>query len=125
MNTQNEKVIQSVLDRICPNHNTKGYVYISDAVGIVIEHRQNRTIPRRVIHDVADMNNDSYSAADRAVNYFVSSTWNSDSAALKQMFGYSTKPTVTNFVATLADFIRLNYKELENGTYQWREANEK
>ena len=49
---------------------------------------------------------------------------NGNTIAINKIFGYTVsarkgKPTNSEFIATITDFISLNYKEIADGTYNF------
>ena len=113
--------IERILNQIGMPHNLKGYHYIVSAIKKCIEDRKILNCVTKVLYvEIAKENNDTVSRVERAIRHAIEVTWQRGNLDFTfQLFGYSVdnrkgKPTNSEFIALICDYIKLNYKDLIN-----------
>lgn len=90
----------------------KGYVYLKEAISLVIKDVSFlSSVIKRLYPDIAKKYNTTSAKVERAIRYIVEHAWaQEDNLVLEQLFESSTrktKPSNAEFIATIADKIRL------------------
>ncbi|MBQ4527159.1 MAG: sporulation transcription factor Spo0A [Clostridia bacterium] len=95
----------------------KGYQYIRDAIGMVIEDMDTiNSITKLLYPTVAKHYNTTASRVERAIRHAIEVAWDRGNPdVLNDLFGYTIlgskgKPTNSEFIALIADKIRLDMK---------------
>ena len=119
-------VIQETLNMIGMPHHLKGYRYLLSAIAKCLE---DRTELDRVVKGlylkVAEENGDTITRAERAIRHAIEVSWTrGNRSVIDSIFGYTVsckrgRPTNTEFIAMVTDFISLHFDEIENRTYIW------
>ena len=96
----------------------KGYQYLKDAIMMVAEAPEIiNAVTKTLYPTIATMNSTSSSRVERAIRHAISVTWRKgNSRLMNDMFAYTIrsgagKPTNSEFVAILAEKIRLSQKK--------------
>ena len=96
----------------------KGYQYLKDAVMMVVEAPDViNAVTKTLYPTIAAMNNTSSSRVERAIRHAISVTWlRGNTRLMNDMFSYTIRsgagnPTNSEFVALLAEKIRLSQKK--------------
>ena len=96
----------------------KGYQYLKDAVMMVAEAPDLiNAVTKTLYPTIAAMNNTSSSRVERAIRHAISVTWlRGNTRLMNDMFSYTIrsgagKPTNSEFVALLAEKVRLSQKK--------------
>ena len=99
-----------------PSH-IKGYQFLRDAVYMIYENPDIiGGITKELYPDLADKYNTTVSRVERSIRHAVEVSWNrGDLKLMESIFGHSvdidrSKPTNSEFIVTLADKLRLEYK---------------
>lgn len=126
MDRQKSIAIRKVLDQIGMKHNLKGHGYIISAIEKALDDRNKlNRITKTLYIEISQENNDTPSRVERAIRHAIEVTWtNGNPVAINKIFGYTVsaakgKPTNSEFIALLTDFIDFNYKEIADGTYEF------
>ena len=75
--------------------------------------------------EIARENDSTPSRVERAIRHAIEVAWcRGNAQAINSIFGYTVsvakgKPTNSEFIALLTDFIDFNYEEIANGTYEF------
>ena len=126
MNKQMNIVIQRTLNQIGVPHNLKGYLYIVSAIEKCIEDRNKiNHIVKGLYTEIAEENEDTVMRVERAMRHAIEVSWErGNTVVINKMFGYTIsnkkgKPTNSEFIAYLTDFISLHLEEIVNEDYKW------
>lgn len=99
-----------------PSH-IKGYQYIREGIGIIYEHPETiGGITKELYPELADKFDTTVSRVERAIRHAIEVSWNrGDWDLMEEIFGHSVdidkaKPTNSEFIVTIADKLRLDYK---------------
>lgn len=95
----------------------KGYQYLRDAIGIVVEDMDMLSaVTKELYPQIAKLNNTTPSRVERAIRHAIEVAWNRGKVeTLNNLFGYTVandkgKPTNSEFIAIIADKLRLERK---------------
>ena len=128
MDRQKSTAIRKTLDQIGVKHNIKGYSYIIRAIEMCLEDRNKLNyIVKGIYAEIAQENNDKVTNVERAMRHAIEVSWKQGNLALiNRIFGYTVssdkgKPTNSEFVALITDFISLYWEEIANDSYKWQE----
>jgi two-component system response regulator (stage 0 sporulation protein A) len=126
MDRQKSVAIRKTLDQIGVKHSLKGYRYIISAIEKALDDRNKlNRITKTLYIEISQENNDTPSRVERAIRHAIEVTWtDGNPVAINKIFGYTVsaakgKPTNSEFIALLTDFIDFNYKEIADGTYEF------
>lgn len=128
MNKKTNIAIQETLNQIGVPHNVKGYMYLVSAIDKCISDRSKLNQVTKVLYkEIADENSDTVSRVERAIRHAIESSWcigKGNVNVINSIFGYTIssekgKPTNSEFIALLADFISLRLEEIADGTYSF------
>ena len=126
MDRQKSVAIRKTLDQIGVKHSLKGYRYIISAIEKALDDRNKlNRITKTLYIEISQENNDTPSRVERAIRHAIEVTWtDGNPVAINKIFGYTVsaakgKPTNSEFIALLTDFIDFNYEEIANGTYEF------
>ena len=99
-----------------PSH-IKGYQYIREGIGIIYNHPETiGGITKELYPELADKFDTTVSRVERAIRHAIEVSWNrGDWDLMEEIFGHSVdidkaKPTNSEFIVTIADKLRLDYK---------------
>lgn len=122
--TQNRIAIQRTLNQIGMPHNLKGYMYFVSAIGKCIEDRGKLNhIIKGLYVEIAEEKGDTVSRVERALRHAIEISWKrGNMKVIDNLFGYTIssekgKPTNSEFIAYLTDFISLHCEEIVDGAY--------
>ena len=97
----------------------KGYQYLRDAVAISVQEDDNLISVTKVLYPtIAKQHNTTSSRVERAIRHAIEVAWERGRLeAIYDLFGYTVsmgkgKPTNSEFIALVADKIRLDYKNI-------------
>ena len=126
MDRQKSIAVRKTLDQIGVKHSLKGHRYIISAIEKALDDRNKlNRITKTLYIEISQENNDTPSRVERAIRHAIEVTWtNGNPVAINKIFGYTVsaakgKPTNSEFIALLTDFIDFNYKEIVDGTYEF------
>lgn len=126
MDRQKSVAIRKTLDQIGVKHSLKGHRYIISAIEKALDDRSKLDrITKGLYVEIALENNDTPSRVEKAIRHAIEVTWtDGNPVAINKIFGYTVsaakgKPTNSEFIALLTDFIDFNYKEIADGTYEF------
>ncbi len=117
----NEETLEATVTRVMheigmPAH-IKGYHYIRTAIMMVVENMDLiNYITKRLYPDIAKAYQSTASRVERAIRHSIDVAWTRGNPdAIEKVFGYTIntgrgKPTNSEFIAMIADKIRLNIK---------------
>lgn len=95
----------------------KGYQYLRDAIAISVEEEEILVSVTKVLYPtIAKRHNTTSSRVERAIRHAIEVAWSRGKLdTLDDLFGYTVsngkgKPTNSEFIALIADTIRLEYK---------------
>lgn len=101
-----------------PSH-IKGYQYIREGISILYEHPEViGGITKELYPDIASKYKTTVSRVERAIRHAIEVSWNrGDWDLMEDIFGHSVdidkaKPTNSEFIATVADKLRLDYQRV-------------
>lgn len=122
--TNNEKNLESKITKIIqeigvPAH-IKGYLYLRESISMVIEDMDYLgAVTKELYPTVAEKFNTTPSRVERAIRHAIEVAWNRGKVdTIDKIFGYTVnnnkgKPTNSEFIALIADKIRLESEVLE------------
>lgn len=117
MDRQMNIALRKTLDQIGVKHSLKGYGYIISAVEKCLENRSKLiSIIKGLYTEIAEENSDTVWRVERSIRHAIEVTWtNGNTNAINKIFGYTVsvekgKPTNSEFIALIADKIRLEYR---------------
>lgn len=118
--------LRKTLDQIGVKHSLKGYGYIISAVEKCLENRSKLVgIIKGLYTEIAEENSDTVWRVERSIRHAIEVTWtNGNTNAINKIFGYTVsvekgKPTNSEFIALITDFVSLYGEEIANGSYKW------
>jgi len=116
-----ELTVTEILHQIGVPAHIKGYTYLRDSIMLAVqEPNVISAITKQLYPTIAKMNDTTSSRVERAIRHAIEVAWDrGDVEVLNSYFGYTIhnsrgKPTNSEFVAMIADRIRLRHK-----TSQW------
>lgn len=128
MDKQTNIALRKTLDQIGVKHSLKGYGYIISAVEKCLENRSKLIgIIKGLYTEIAEENSDTVWRVERSIRHAIEVTWtNGNTNAINKIFGYTVsvekgKPTNSEFIALITDFVSLYGEEIVNGSYKWQE----
>lgn len=126
MDRQMNIALRKTLDQIGVKHSLKGYGYIISAVEKCLENRSKLiSIIKGLYTEIAEENSDTVWRVERSIRHAIEVTWtNGNTNAINKIFGYTVsvgkgKPTNSEFIALITDFVSLYCDEIANGSYKW------
>lgn len=126
MDRQMNIALRKTLDQIGVKHSLKGYGYIISAVEKCLENRGKLiSIIKGLYTEIAEENSDTVWRVERSIRHAIEVTWtNGNTNAINKIFGYTVsvekgKPTNSEFIALITDFVSLYGDEIANGSYKW------
>jgi two-component system response regulator (stage 0 sporulation protein A) len=126
MDRQMNIALRKTLDQIGVKHSLKGYGYIISAVEKCLENRSKLIhIIKGLYTEIAEENSDTVWRVERSIRHAIEVTWtNGNTNAINKIFGYTVsvekgKPTNSEFIALITDFVSLYGDEIANGSYKW------
>lgn len=126
MDKQMNIALRKTLDQIGVKHSLKGYGYIISAVEKCLENRSKLIhIVKGLYTEIAEENSDTVWRVERSIRHAIEVTWtNGNTNAINKIFGYTVsagkgKPTNSEFIALITDFVSLYGDEIANGSYKW------
>lgn len=126
MDRQMNIALRKTLDQIGVKHSLKGYGYIISAVEKCLENRSKLiSIIKGLYTEIAEENSDTVWRGERSIRHAIEVTWtNGNTNAINKIFGYTVsvekgKPTNSEFIALITDFVSLYGDEIANGSYKW------
>ena len=103
-----------------PSH-IKGYQYIREGIAILYEKPEViGGITKELYPDIANKFETTVSRVERAIRHAIEVSWNRGNWDLmEEIFGHSVdidkaKPTNSEFIVTVADKLRLEYRQMQN-----------
>ena len=128
MDRQMNIALRKTLDQIGVKHSLKGYGYIISAVEKCLENRSKLiNVIKGLYTEIAEENSDTVWRVERSIRHAIEVTWtNGNTNAINKIFGYTVsvgkgKPTNSEFIALITDFVSLYGDEIVNGSYKWQE----
>lgn len=126
MDRQMNIALRKTLDQIGVKHSLKGYGYIISAVEKCLENRSKLiSIIKGLYTEIAEENSDTVWRVERSIRHAIEVTWtNGNTNAINKIFVYTVsvekgKPTNSEFIALITDFVSLYGDEIANGSYKW------
>lgn len=118
--------LRKTLDQIGVKHSLKGYCYIISAVEKCLENRSKLiNVMKGLYTEIAEENGDTVWRVERSIRHAIEVTWtNGNTNAINKIFCYTVsvekgKPTNSEFIALITDFVSLYGDEIANGSYKW------
>lgn len=115
--TELETIITEIIQKVGVPAHIKGYQYMRDAIAMVIHDMDIVNSITKVLYpSVAKHYNTTSSRVERAIRHAIEVAWDrGDPEVLNSLFGYTIrstkgKPTNSEFIAMIADKIRLDMK---------------
>ena len=112
-----ELVVTEILHQIGVPAHIKGYQFLRDAILLTIgDHEYINAVTKRLYPEIAKRNATTASRVERAIRHAIEVAWDrGDVDTLNSYFGYTIhnlrgKPTNSEFIAMIADKIRLDKK---------------
>lgn len=117
-NTGNiEAEITNIIHEIGVPAHIKGYLYLREAIGMVIENVELLSaVTKELYPNIAKIFNTTPSRVERAIRHAIEVAWSRGKVdTINQLFGYTVhntkgKPTNSEFIAMVADKLRLEHK---------------
>ena len=117
INTELESIITDVIQKVGVPAHIKGYQYVRDAIAMVIADMDVVNSITKVLYPTVARHYDTTpSRVERAIRHAIEVAWDrGDPEILNCLFGYTIrsnkgKPTNSEFIAMIADKIRLDMK---------------
>lgn len=98
-----------------PSH-IKGYQYIRESISLLINNPELKGITKEIYPSVAKTYQTTSSRVERAIRHAIEVSWaRGDYDLMEEIFGHSVdydraKPTNSEFIATVTDKLKLDYK---------------
>lgn len=128
MDKQTNIALRKTLDQIGASHSLKGYTYTIRAIEKCLDDRDAlRCVMKEIYAKIAEENETTVSKVERNIRNLIEVTWiNGNVNAINEIFGYTVspkkgKPTNSEFIAVITDFVFLYGQEIESDSYKWRE----
>ena len=119
-------VIQETLNMIGMPHHLKGYRYLLSAISKCLEDRSELDrVVKGLYTKIAEEHGDNISKTERSIRHAIEVSWlRGNRNVIDNIFGYTVsckrgRPTNTEFISMVTDFISLHFDEIENRTYIW------
>lgn len=126
MDKQTNIALRKTLDQIGASHSLKGYTYTIRAIEKCLDDRDAlRCVMKEIYAKIAEENETTVSKVERKIRNLIEVTWiNGNVNAINEIFGYTVspkkgKPTNSEFIALITDFVSLYGDEIANGSYKW------
>ncbi len=117
-----EATVTAIIHEIGVPAHIKGYQYLREAIMIAVEDMDVINAVTKVLYpEVAKRYNTTASRVERAIRHAIEVAWDrGDLETLQKYFGYTVsnakgKPTNSEFIAMIADRLRLQRKEKNRG----------
>lgn len=117
INNDLEIDITNLIHEIGVPAHIKGYQYLRDAITLVVNRMEYlNAVTKELYPSIAEMNNTTPSRVERAIRHAIEIAWNRGKLeTLENIFGYTVqqdkgKPTNSEFIAIIADKLRLERK---------------
>lgn len=114
-----EELVTSIIHEVGVPAHIKGYQYVREAIMITVENMDVINSVTKVLYpEVAKRYHTTPSRVERAIRHAIEVAWSRGKLdAIDEMFGYTVnsgkgKPTNSEFIALIADKIRLEYRTL-------------
>ena len=131
MDKKTNIAIQTTLNQIGVPHSLKGYMYLVSAIDKCIADRSKVNHITKVLYkEIADENFDTVSRTERAIRHAIEVSWNRGNiSVINKIFEYTVvaekgRPTNSEFIALVTDFISIRMDEIVDGTYRWNGGGE-
>lgn len=117
--------LRKTLDQIGVKHSLKGYGYIISAVEKCLENRSKLiNVIKGLYTEIAEENGDTVWRVERSIRHAIEVTWTNGNTNANKIFDYTVsvekgKPTNSEFIALITDFVSLYGDEIANGSYKW------
>jgi two-component system response regulator (stage 0 sporulation protein A) len=128
MDKQTNIALRKTLDQIGASHSLKGYTYTIRAIEKCLDDRDAlRCVMKEIYAKIAEENGTTTSKVERNIRNLIEVTWiNGNVNAINEIFGYTVspkkgKPTNSEFIAVITDFVSFHGQEIESDSYKWRE----
>ena len=129
MDKKTNIAIQTTLNQIGVPYSLKGYIYLVSAIDKCISERSKLNQVIKVLYkEIADENSDTVSRVERAIRHAIEVSWNrGNTSVINKIFGYTVvaekgRPTNSEFIALVADFISVRMDEIVDSAYQWKKG---
>ncbi|HLR64990.1 MAG TPA: sporulation transcription factor Spo0A [Pseudogracilibacillus sp.] len=113
-----ESAITDIMHDIGVPAHIKGYLYLREAITMVYNDIELLGAITKILYpDIAKKFNTTASRVERAIRHAIEVAWNRGNIdSINDLFGYTihiskAKPTNSEFIAMIADTLRLQYKE--------------
>ena len=114
-----ENDVTQMLHEIGIPAHIKGYQYLRDAIIISVSDQEMLTSVTKILYPtIAKKHDTTPSRVERAIRHAIEVAWNrGEMDTINDLFGYTVstgkgKPTNSEFIALIADKIRLDYKRI-------------
>ena len=114
-----EIIVTNIIHEVGVPAHIKGYQYLRDSILMAVHNMDIlNSITKQLYPAIAMRNQTTASRVERAIRHAIEVAWNRGKMeAIDRFFGYTInagkgKPTNSEFIAMIADKIRLEYKEL-------------
>lgn len=114
-----ENDVTQMLHEIGIPAHIKGYQYLRDAIVISVEDQEMLTSVTKILYPtIAKKHQTTPSRVERAIRHAIEVSWSRGKMdTINELFGYTVstgkgKPTNSEFIALIADKIRLDYKRI-------------
>ena len=118
--------IHETLNQIGVPHNLKGRSYLVSSIEKCVEDKSKICrIVKGLYEELAEENKDKPERVERAIRHAIEVAWErGNEAVINKVFGYTVsyekgRPTNSEFIANLADFVSLYFEEIADGTYSF------
>lgn len=125
MDKQTNIALRKTLDQIGASHSLKGYTYTIRAIEKCLDDRDAlRCVMKEIYAKIAEENETTVSKVERKIRNLIEVTWiNGNVNAINEIFGYTVspkkgKPTNSEFIAVITDFVSLHGQEIESDSYK-------
>ncbi|MCI6858952.1 MAG: sporulation transcription factor Spo0A [Eubacterium sp.] len=112
-----EVIVTNIIHEIGVPAHIKGYQYLRDSIIIAVKDMDIlNSITKQLYPTIAKMHHTTSSRVERAIRHAIEVAWNRGKMdTMNELFGYTIhagkgKPTNSEFIALIADKIRLEYK---------------
>lgn len=110
-----EVIVTNAIHMVGIQHNLVGFSYLKEAIILATKNKEAvNTITKELYPDIATIHKTSPSRVERAIRHAIENAWKKNSKAIMDFTKttFDDKPTNSEFIALMADKIRLELKQI-------------
>ena len=110
-----EVIVTNAIHMVGIQHNLVGFSYLKEAIILATKNKEAvNTITKELYPDIATIHKTSPSRVERAIRHAIENAWKKNAKAIMDFTKtpFTGKPTNSEFIALMADKIRLELKQI-------------